>query len=1026
MVRSILEITTVLLNNISVDSLLYEKSNSICMRYETLENIVLPYMDYYSDTEIKHLLASVYDFLRSDSRFKDTKTDESGIDLFDAIFRIAEMMLVEQENEILCKYSNLLEWRKMITSVSEEIFVAAYFAQQDVRHGNIRHRFTHKTVISHNNKQLKAVLENGMSENHFHLMGSAPYFQVSWIWLMNHILNNETLSRLQQFEKKRRKVNITYNQSYKERSFEDRLRQAFIIRFYLFVRLSDIHMKLDNYQIHTKDIQIGFEQLESVENCVSYTELNEIIKKSLREKYNLKQVRSTHWDKGKYTILELLNMIFGQTKIEEIQFLYPQYYRVMVNMDTVSDSLGWLLRRGLSISIIDIMEHYLAIKDTLDLEVCQPFLEKNVYHQLWQEKTLEYVKNLLTDSERLQFVTIDIQQKIIALKGAKCLEVLDYAYLLSDYECLKDRVQYAELWGERNFLYQCFRQICQCGCLFSSYESNLFHAYLVIKENIRSEMVQANEYVGFENFQIYQDRKGSFLKSTYFEKVMSRMAVGDTLRNQCIISLEARITPAKGAVENYKKIQFYDNAIDKDKELRDKFYYVFHFIKAAEKKSEILSDIKCRSYSHRKLILKYAYGLMNFREIYPRTASRVLGIDAASQEIGCRPEVFAEIFRMLKSHTYAYGLKCEKELLPQLRITYHVGEDFLDIVDGMRAIYEAVVFLGMDCGDRLGHALALGINVESWYNSKKNHLSIPIHDYLDNITWLYHMLIKYSITDSDNLKSYLLSEFSICFKKIYGSSINQSTMDKFLAKIGEKYKNEDSQNDSYYLYNLGHISFDFDIYTYYKAWQLRGDSPELYKNGFFDEEVWSSISAETHRKNQYYPKDYMVRYIPEVAYLYYLYHYSPEVKSIGTQEKEYSVDPLMIRGITAVQKALQKEIAKRGIAIETNPSSNYMIGTFKDYAKHPLLNFYNIGLVANEDILKNCPQIVCSINTDDQGVFSASLENEYALIARALEIQVDKNGNSIYNKTMIYEWLDNIRKNGNRQSFGFQNIVTEK
>ena len=33
-----------------------------------------------------------------------------------------------------------------------------------------------------------------------------------------------------------------------------------------------------------------------------------------------------------------------------------------------------------------------------------------------------------------------------------------------------------------------------------------------------------------------------------------------------------------------------------------------------------------------------------------------------------------------------------------------------------------------------------------------------------------------------------------------------------------------------------------------------------------------------------------------------------------------------------------------------------------------------------------------SINTDDQGVFDIKLENEYALIARALEKQVDKNG----------------------------------
>lgn len=26
-----------------------------------------------------------------------------------------------------------------------------------------------------------------MAENHFHLWGSAPYFYISWIWMMNHV-----------------------------------------------------------------------------------------------------------------------------------------------------------------------------------------------------------------------------------------------------------------------------------------------------------------------------------------------------------------------------------------------------------------------------------------------------------------------------------------------------------------------------------------------------------------------------------------------------------------------------------------------------------------------------------------------------------------------------------------------------------------------------------------------------------------------------------------------------------------------
>ena len=58
-----------------------------------------------------------------------------------------------------------------------------------------------------------------------------------------------------------------------------------------------------------------------------------------------------------------------------------------------------------------------------------------------------------------------------------------------------------------------------------------------------------------------------------------------------------------------------------------------------------------------------------------------------------------------------------------------------------------------------------------------------------------------------------------------------------------------------------------------------------------------------------------------------------------------------------------------------------------------------------------------SINTDDLGVFSTSLENEYALLACALEGKKDENGSSVYSKDMVYEWIDNVRRMGNDQSF---------
>lgn len=68
-------------------------------------------------------------------------------------------------------------------------------------------------------------------------------------------------------------------------------------------------------------------------------------------------------------------------------------------------------------------------------------------------------------------------------------------------------------------------------------------------------------------------------------------------------------------------------------------------------------------------------------------------------------------------------------------------------------------------------------------------------------------------------------------------------------------------------------------------------------------------------------------------------------------------------------------LVREGIAIETNPSSNYLIGTIKKYDEHPIMRFNSRKLRKTERNMS----LNVSINTDDQGVFDTLLENEYAL-----------------------------------------------
>jgi len=114
-----------------------------------------------------------------------------------------------------------------------------------------------------------------------------------------------------------------------------------------------------------------------------------------------------------------------------------------------------------------------------------------------------------------------------------------------------------------------------------------------------------------------------------------------------------------------------------------------------------------------------------------------------------------------------------------------------------------------------------------------------------------------------------------------------------------------------------------------------------------------------------------------------------------------------------LQRAIQADVARRGICIECNPSSNYLIGTFKDYAKHPIFIFNNDGLEGDV----RAAQILASINTDDQGVFDTDLESEYALIACTLKNALNEQGQKCYSPASIYKYINKLRKIGLDQSF---------
>lgn len=633
----------------------------------------------------------------------------------------------------------------------------------------------------------------------------------------------------------------------------------------------------------------------------------------------------------------------------------------------------------------------------------------------WSTENL--VMFLLKDKTEIIFYRNKIQENIDFFRTNKGEKQLDYA-LTGEYRkgIGKNEVNNS-LSGERWLMYEMFLRIYAKSVKDQKY-FNLFYLYLVIKRAVRAELVQTNENIGFDNFEKYQNRKEDFIEDTPLEKEYIKMALKGTIVNQNILHLETRLTPRKTALQNKKYIEKYDKVMKNDKELMERYFYVFHFVKEKDNEKLLNSDSYCRHYQKRRNLQKQAKAIALFRTKFPETAKRLRGIDGCSREIGCRPEVLAQTYRYLKNHiVYAkrnkvYDDNNKEVTVPQLQMTYHVGEDFQSLVDGLRAIEEAIMFFNLNCGSRLGHALALGEDPDEYYEGKKNCILITQQDYLDNLVWVYYRIKRFSLIGYEDLLLNIEQEYNKYFRLIYGDAVSDEFFEAVIREAGKYFQRSNERVSKGY----SNTHFNFRISEYYSAWQLRGDDPECYKNGYFkDTEVFSEWKRFSVNKEC--PRDYRIRYNPECAYLYFLYHYNPHVKNEGRKTIEVQISHKMIKCIKEIQREMQFWISKLGIGIEVNPSSNFFIGTFDRYDKHPVFKLYNIGLTGSETKLNECPQIPVCINTDDQGIFSTYLENEYALIALALEKAKDENGKNLYNRMFIYQWIENIRKLGLQLSF---------
>ena len=534
---------------------------------------------------------------------------------------------------------------------------------------------------------------------------------------------------------------------------------------------------------------------------------------------------------------------------------------------------------------------------------------------------------------------------------------IDYAIDARDFISDVPSSPYLVHHGERNFLYQWFKSFFdnEHG---ARENADLMLLYLIIKCKVRREFVQTNNLRGFVNFQDYDHEKVSTLDTEEekwekaFREITYRYAVQTSCGDKKRFNLEARVTPNN--IRSVRKMN-YRQAIFGDSDFLQRndnpsITLIAHFIKGVDKQK---NEFTCRHADLRKTLKKQMNQIINrIGEYSMGNGPHLIGLDAAGSELGCPPEVFAPFFRYAKLH----GLT---------NFTYHVGEDFYDVVDGLRAVDETIHFMNYSAGCRIGHALALGVNPFDFYEERHHYIIIPKQTLLDNLVWLKYTAASNNISLNPETLLLIDCQFSILSSE------------------------------------LGYSTISSDMNDYQQSMNMRGD--------------WIDNSEE--------PKDIGVCYFKwspitsaavapqRVFNLWKHYNHSECCNRNGKKVTVIQVPLSFATDVAKVQESILWNLEKQGIVIETNPTSNLRIGRFNRYDQHPIFHFHSI------DEKEGNHSMLVSINTDDKGIFYTSLKNEFSLLAIALRKERNADGTLKWSDLQIENYLKRIVHYGNISRF---------
>ncbi|MCC5909349.1 MAG: hypothetical protein JJT76_02795 [Clostridiaceae bacterium] len=540
--------------------------------------------------------------------------------------------------------------------------------------------------------------------------------------------------------------------------------------------------------------------------------------------------------------------------------------------------------------------------------------------------------------------------------------------------------KHIKTYGENIFIFYCLEYMKnkKDDTMFAQ----LFFNYIRVRSNVFHTIVQGgNNIKGLDYFKIYYANAKNSIRMVN-DKIFWKTFLRTMFQDEFLKKLEVRISMNKNFRRNLIDIlAAYKEVIDEDyKKIGENEFPQFGIVIHLLKKEDRDPSEKCwKMYNEQNenTIGELYFGelqeqyfeeieqLISIRNEVPYLSEFLLGIDAASGENDTPISVFAPIYEKARDSKSQKMLSRSSDgkiiKNKSLAFTFHAGEDFRHLLSGLRRIDEVIEHCKFHSGDRIGHGIALGADVRYW-REMNPVVTLPRGEYLDNLLWVWGTYAS---------------------EKNYNPKVNIYLESHIYKHASDIYESMNGIN----------------IHMLYEAYQKRFEKfnvTNIYKEIVLDENLCEHAEMFCKQVDRKYTS------IWNADKLKHTYHCKCYLEKVY-EPIQVAVTDIDYEMILQVQKTVHEKVAKQGIVVEVNPTSNTVIGEMDTLFKHHAYIINNIG-----DIESN--KIILNINSDDPTVFNTNISNEIAYLYYGLLHKKVSREDAL-------TWIDKLRGYGMDTSF---------